>query len=235
MLKMRQLLISFFLIQISSTYALEIKHIGDNQTITAKISSTDVTRIFVKDDRISSVRGIKGAYTHENDEKNGEVYIQPTSEYQFRAFTILIDTEEGRHFTLLLTPVGSPSEALMLVPKGHSKDKVQRLETVSNYEFSIFEFIKNMRNHNMHNGYAPCVNKNEKYNFNNKVLAQLHGVYKSQNYSGEIFTLTNVYDKPIRINEKIFYKPNTNAISLDSLVLRPKQSTYLYRVISYVR
>ena len=86
-------------------FALQIKGVVDNETTVAKISSVDVTRIFVQGDRINSVKGLKGAYTRENDEKNGEVYLQPTSFYQDRAFTILIQTEAGRHFTLLLNPI----------------------------------------------------------------------------------------------------------------------------------
>ena len=63
---------------VTNIFALQIKSVVDNETTSAKISSVDVTRIFVQSDRIKSVKGIKGAYTRENDEKNGEIYIQPS-------------------------------------------------------------------------------------------------------------------------------------------------------------
>jgi hypothetical protein len=78
-----------------NVFALQIKSVVDNETTTAKISSTDVTRIFVQGDRIRSVKGLKGAYTRENDEKNGEVYSQPSGYYEDRAFNILVSTEYG--------------------------------------------------------------------------------------------------------------------------------------------
>ena len=92
----------------AQTFALEIKGVVDNESVSAKISSLDVTRILIQGDRIKSFKGITGAYTRENDKNNGEVYIQPTALYQTTPFTVLVETEQGRHFTLLLTPIGVP-------------------------------------------------------------------------------------------------------------------------------
>lgn len=232
MKKFIPLIATIFFMQ--SIYALQIRNVVDNETTTAKVSSIDVTRIFVQSDRISSVRGVKGAYTRENDEEKGEIYIQPTSLYQHRAFTILLDTEKGRHFTLLLTPTASPAETLMLVPKGVGRESAGRFERANVYELTISHLIRDMRNGVMPSGYSMKeVNAKKTYQINKKVLVKLKTIYQGLNLRGEIYIVTNQTDSLIQLDERDFYKNGTRAISLDRITIPAKSSVYLYRVIGH--
>lgn len=112
---MDKLWLIFFLLITNLSFAMQVKKVNDNDAVPALISSVDVNRIFIKGDRIKSMKGIKGAYTHENDEEHGEVYLQPTSLFQNHAFSVLLTTENGHHITLLLTPTSSPSQTVMVV------------------------------------------------------------------------------------------------------------------------
>lgn len=216
----------------STVLALQIKSVVDNETTNAKISSVDVTRIFVQGDRIKSVKGLKGAYTRENDEKNGEIYIQPL--YQDRAFTLLIDTEQGRHFTLLLNPTSSPSETLMLVPKGVGHERASRFEQAASYELTINHLVRAMKNGVMPEGYVVQeVNGKTTYQFDHRFQLKLKTVYEGLNLRGEVFTLTNKLKTPLQLDEREFYKKGTRAISLDTIVVAPKATLHLYRVVSH--
>jgi conjugal transfer pilus assembly protein TraK len=218
----------------STVFSLQVKSVVDNETTNAKISSVDVTRIFVQGDRIKSVKGLKGAYTRENDEKNGEIYIQPSSLYQDRAFTILINTEQGRHFTLLLNPISSPSETLMLVPKGVGLERAARFEQAAPYELTINHLVRAMKNGVMPEGYAVQeINSKTTYQFDNRFQLKLKTVYEGLNLRGEIFTITNKLKTPIQLDEREFYKKGTRAISLDTIVVAPKATIHLYRVLSH--
>jgi conjugal transfer pilus assembly protein TraK len=217
----------------NNAVALQIKSVVDNETTNAKISSVDVTRIFVQGDRIKSVKGLKGAYTRENDEKNGEIYLQPSSLYQDRAFTILIDTELGRHFTLLLTPTGSPSETLMLVPKGVGHERATRFEQASPYELTINHLVRAMKNGVLPEGYVVReINNKTTYKFKDTLSLEFKTVYEGLNLRGEIVEVTNKQTFPIQLDEREFYKRGTRAISLDTIVVEPKATIHLYRVLS---
>lgn len=232
---MRKILIlGIGILFVSNVFALQVKNIVDNETTTAKISSVDVTRIFVQGDRIKSLRGIKGAYTRENDESNGEVYIQPTGLYQERPFTILIDTENGKHFTLLLTPISAPSETLMLVPKGVGRMSAMKFEKASPYELTINHLIKAMKNGEVPEGYSISeVDSKKSYQFGDRMKVRLKTIYSGVNFIGQIFEITNLKNHSIDISEKEFYKTGTNAISLDAIQIPANEKINLYRVVSH--
>jgi len=236
MVKWPQFILSFFCLGCvaSQCFALQIKSVVDNETRSAKISSVDVTRIFVQGDRIKSVKGLKGAYTRENDEKNGEIYIQPSPLYRDRAFTILIDTEQGRHFTLLLNPTASPSETLMLVPKGVGRERAGKFEQASPYELTINHLVRAMKNGVMPEGYAVReVDNKTTYQFRNRLTLKLKTVYEGLNLRGEIYEIINKQAIPVQLDEREFYKPGTRAISLDTIIVQPMATIHLYRVTSH--
>ena len=218
----------------NNLYALQIKNVVDNETVTAKISSIDVTRILVQSDRIKSVKGIKGAYTRENDEKNGEIYIQPTQPYQERAFTLLIETEQGRHFTLLLTPTSSPSQTLMLVPKGAGKERAAHFEESSTYELTLMHLVRAMRNEQIPEGYSlNHIESKKSFPFGNGLKIKLKTIYQGFNLRGEVYEMTNTTAYSIMLNERDLYKFGTRAVSLETLQIPAFGKITFYRVADH--
>lgn len=217
-----------------SCYALQVKSAVNNTTITAKISATDVTRIMVQGDRIQSVRGVKGAYSRENDNNSGEIYIQPTAMYQHHAFTLLINTELGRHYTLLLNPMAVPSDTLMLVPRGVNEAQAAKFENSSPYETTIAHLIRDMRTGSRPEGYAVrSANEKKRYLYGNIAYIQLKTIYQGLNLRGEIWEVTNTRSQTITLTERAFYKVGTRAVSLETMEIAPHGTTYLYRVVSH--
>ena len=218
----------------STAFALQIKSVVDNETVTAKISSLDVTRILVEGDRIKSVRGVKGAYTHENDEINGEIFIQPTPFYQDRGFTTLIETEQGRHFTLLLNPIPVPSDTLMLVPKGVGKFKAGKFEKANNYESMLANLMREMTNDSIPDGYSVReIDSKKIYAIGNIATLSLKTIYEGLKYQGEIYTLTNTQSYPITLDERTFFKIGTRAVSLENITVPAHNTIRVLRVVSH--
>lgn len=231
---MRKALLAFIVTSLFSlqTNALQIKRVVDNETVTATISALDTTRIFVEGDRIKTIRGVKGAYERENDEVKGEVYITP---HQQSAFTILIETELGRHFTLLLNPLSVPSDTLMLIPKGVNVSQAHRAETASGYELMISHFIRAMTNGISPEGYRVIeVDKSTEYNLGNIATLHLKTIFEGLDYQGEIFELHNKKSTPITLDEKQFYKPGTVAISFEAITVPPNKNIQVMRVVHHV-
>jgi len=221
-------------ILISQAYAAQIRGVIDNGTITAKISSLDITRILVQGDRIKTFKGIKGAYTRENDENNGEIYIQPTAPYQNAAFTVLVETEKGRHFTLLLTPVGVPGGTLMLVPKGVGKEEADHFEHESDYQTTISHLIRAMATDTVPEGYSVSeVDDKTLYHFGNIATLRLKTIYRGLHFQGQIYELTNTQSFPIKLDEKQFFKQGISAISLENITVPPHGKVKLIRVVTH--
>ena len=232
MRKLSIILINFLFI--SGVHAAQIKGVIDNETVTVKISSLDITRIIVQNDRIKSLKGIRGAYTRENDENNGEVYLQPTAAYQNAAFTVLIETEKNRHFTLLLTPVSVPGGTLMLVPKGVDRQEAARFEQAADYQTTLSQLVKAMATDAMPEGYSISqVDNKTLYHFGNIATLRLKTIYKGLHFEGQIYELTNTQSYPIHLNEKQFFKQGTSAISLESIIVAPHGKVKLIRVVSH--
>jgi type-F conjugative transfer system secretin TraK len=218
----------------TQVFALQIKGVVDNETVSAKISSLDITRIIVQGDRIKNFKGISGVYTRENDKDNGEVYIQPTSNFQSTPFTVLVETEQGRHYTLFLTPIAVPGGTLMLVPKGVSKYAAARFEQASDYELTISHLIRAMSTGALPEGYVINeVDSKKVFAIGNIATLRLKTIYQGLNFQGQIFELTNTQSCPITLNEREFYKVGTRAISLQSITVSPHSKIKVLRVVSH--
>ena len=232
---MRKLFIAVILLITSvSTYATQIKGVIDNETVSAKISSLDITRIIVQGDRIKSLKGVKGAYTRENDESNGEVYLQPAATYQNSAFTVLVETEKGRHFSLILTPIAVPGGTLMLVPKGVGREEAGRFEKSSDYQTMLSQLVRAMATDKVPEGYVVKeIDDKTVYHFGNIATLRLKTIYQGLNWEGQIYELTNTQRCEIHLNEKQFYKKGVAAVSLESITVVPHDKIKLIRVISH--
>lgn len=217
--------------------ALQVKNIMNNETVSATISPTDMTRIFVEGDRIKSVKGLKGAYTRENDEINGEIYLQPTPFYQNQTFTVMIETEQDNHFTLLLKPdLTAKPDALMLVPKGTQRKKAIRFEEASDYELTLTHLVRAMATHELPEGYRILeVNskKTKKYIIGHSATLHLKTIYQGTHYQGELYELTNTQAFPITLDERQFFNSATCAISLERRTILPHNKIQVLRVVSY--
>lgn len=220
----------------STVNAAQVKVIRENQTVNANISSVDVTRIFVAGDRIKSIRGIKGAYTRENDEANGEVYIRPTASYQNRAFTVLITTENDRHFTLLLNPLAVPSDTIMVLFKDKaSLEKAAKVEKASPYEKSLIELAKSMVAGVQPEGYSTQhVISKQFYRLNQTGYFNLIRIYKGAYYQGEVFKFTNRGASTFELDERSFYSDGTRLVAIESNLVPAHASTLVYRIRDHV-
>lgn len=94
--------------------ALQTKAIQDNTRILLPISSAEITRITVHQDRIRELIGPKGAYQLQPGESQGDVYLQPKVAHPFSVF---IETERGHHLALLLQPMARPADSIALMPQ----------------------------------------------------------------------------------------------------------------------
>ena len=234
---MRNFTLVFVLIYIlgaTTSFALQIKAIKDNQTVSAKISAKELTRIFVSGDRIQSTRGVNGAYELIKDEKLGAVFIKSAPFYLHKPFNLFVTTELGHTYNLLLTPMDIPAENIELKPLSPSMIVASRWERNSPYLETLIRLMNNMANEIKPEGYAVIDLPNIKpKRLPSGLTMQLVTIYRGSHLQGEIWRLKNTCRNTLYLKPREFFQDNVRAISLENETLRCFEETYLYRVVDH--
>jgi conjugal transfer pilus assembly protein TraK len=213
-------------------FGLQTKSVLSNETVAAEVSTTELTRIFVANDRIKSIRGVDGSYIYKNDDAKGEIYLKPTEAFQKKIFNIFITTENGNTFTLMLIPKDIPAQTIMIKTKNVNFKAAGKWETSASYQNTLLNLINAMINNANPEGYAVSeVLLGKKILLGNIAELKLIKTYTGMHLRGEIYQLNNRADKAINITEKEFYRANTRAVAISSSVVQKNSSALVYVVI----
>ena len=93
--------------------ALQVVDARDGETVLAKVSRKEVTRISVDRGRIRKVTGNAGEFVLEKDDEKGQVFIRPVSPDSTKPINLFVSTERST-IGLLLQPVDIPSDAIVI-------------------------------------------------------------------------------------------------------------------------
>jgi type-F conjugative transfer system secretin TraK len=214
--------------------ALQVKAVRDNQTVSAKISAKELSRIFVSGDRIQSTRGVNGAYEITKDEKLGVVFVKPTPFYLHQFFNLFITTEFGHTYNLLLTPMDIPAENIELKPLSLSVQIANRWERNLPYVETLIHLMSNMANEDKPEGYAVIdLGQVKTRKLFLGLTMQLVTLYRGSHLQGEIWRLKNESQRTLYLKPREFFQGNIRAISLADEQLNSGDETYLYRVVDH--
>ena len=98
----------------TSANAAILRTLDDSKSIEISISKENLTRITVKDDRVTNVFGITGEYVLEADEELGQVFIRPIGHEINKPIHLTLTTEKGHTQDLRLIPKDQAPTALIL-------------------------------------------------------------------------------------------------------------------------
>lgn len=237
MLRKSFIKVSLILIGMSvmtKVFALQEKAVKENGTVNAFVSIKGITRIAVDNDRIANLRGPQGAYTLQNDNVQGAVFIQPTLDYQTKPFTLFIATELNHNYILRLTPQDKNADMILLKPVGVFNPTALAFEKSTPYLEALSALISDMARGDMPEGYARNdIDKAKTQYLGNMASIQLKAVYTGAHLEGYIYQVTNRTAGTLQLSEHQFYEAGVRAIALATLNLAPKAQTLLYKVKSH--
>jgi conjugal transfer pilus assembly protein TraK len=210
--------------------AMETKWMADNQTRLVKISSKDITRIFVADDRIRAVKGQENAYTIKSDLSTGQIFIAPTVDHQHIPFSLFITTEQGRNYTLFAVPIDVPGQVIEIKPLSPVKKIAEHWEKSGPFTERIIALIHAMAHHEAPNGYVIHPENFKRHTKN--TLITLQESYRGNHFRGDVLSIKNTSAKTILLNETDFYQTRVIAIAFPLQKLAPNNSTLIYRISS---
>jgi type-F conjugative transfer system secretin TraK len=207
--------------------------VRDGAVVSARISGNEPNRLLVREGRVHKVWGAEGKAEFKPDTDTGQVYLQPADEWRQRPFSLFVKDEEGDVYTLVLTPADIPSETVTLVRPERApvvdRAKAISWETEQSYESTLLELVRHMARETLPDGYTRVEIDREI-----KLWKETHMVVKARYMggylNGEVYELTNVDSKAIRLEEREFYRKHVLAVSIDRHALAPGTSTKIYLV-----
>jgi len=203
----------------AESQAAIIHLLDDLKVIEVPIANRDLTRITVKDDRISNVFGAVGEYVMEGDEENGQVFIRPI-EPTPKTISLTLITESGHTQDLRLVPKSKPPEALILKAedkKKETRDFVMRQE--------VEELLQACRDERIPLGYRSVPIKLEAYKGSHLLVHELKG----EKLRGLTFEVKNTSNIPLIMVEEGFAKSaDVVAVFMPKKLLHPGEKTHVY-------
>jgi len=223
-----RLLILGALLLPNSAFALQVVNVVDGNTVPVVLSQKEVNRISMSDDsRIVHIWGAQNRMSVETDTDSGQLFVQAIGS---KPFSVFIKADNGDTYTLLATPKKVPAETIFLRPPyGNSRrsaadrampyiKRIQRLATV------------------LGKGGLP---ENTTPTHTSKVIPLWDEVhfkqvitYTGDTLIGEVYLLTNLTDKAMRLEEREFRglpgEYPIGAVAIDKHQLKPQASTEVF-------
>jgi len=205
--------------------ALQILEGIDGQSLVAKISQKEVTRLMVEGSRIKRVTGNSGEFWLEKDEDKGQIYIRPASESTVKPINLFVSTERATYM-LLLQPVDLPAETIVI--KGlPGVREASRIERSTSHVRAIKNLLLAMA--------ADTLPRDMEVRELTREVALWKGTrftlaraYLGRAIIGEKYLLTNVGNSVMTVSEQELYKSGVLAVSVENAKLNPAQSTNVF-------
>lgn len=208
--------------------ALQIVDAIEGETVLARISARELTRITVDGARVRAVTGLEGQLLVEKDDQTGAVYVRPVE--ASRPVNVFVSADSGRTYALVLQPVDMPADTIVL------RDRSQRaaaresaLERSGAHEKMVKAMVITLATGEL----VPDLELRE---IGREVAlwreAQLFHERSllGRRIVGDRYRLTNVSTGAMRIAEAELFRPGVLGIAVEQLELAPGEATALYVV-----
>lgn len=206
----------------------------EGDTIPLSLSSINVNRLLVKNDRIISIVCPKGFCTSTGNQKDASGSITLKINLPL-PFTAHLTTEKGRLFALFITPKATPSLVTEFVWSQNYKEQQSPIEQAADYPAAMTALTKAMIRF-VHDG-APIAGF-KRHDVDPKTLPKDEAslaiipqtVFVGRHYSGVVYQLKNQSRSDMALTTAQFYSYSARSAALDAYQLKPGQTTTLYLI-----
>ena len=212
--------------------------ISDNQTVAVQLSSSDPNRLFVQGDKIKNASCLQG-FCGINYTSSGGVYITlGHSAIVSSGFSIFVDTENGKHFTVIGLPSAVMGQTVEFTVSGGTSPKATAFEKNTPYQSMLVSMIASMMNYHLKGKpldhglsvldipYDEAIKPTQ-----SGLLIQPILMFNGGQLQGLVYSIKNASNKSIHLTTKQFYQKSMLAGSLSKQDLKPLEVGYFYGVI----
>ena len=225
-MKNRLLLITLLLLP-GSAFALQVVDVVDGNTVPITLSQKELNRIGMADgSRIAHIWGPQDRMTLEADTDSGQLFVRAIGA---NPFSLFVKADNGETYTLLAAPKDIPAETVFLRPPYRNSEK-SAAERALPYIKRIERLAKALGKHALPEDMTP-IQSSRVFPLWKEVHLKREMVYAGETLTGEIYSLTNLTDKEMRLEELEFSNVAGNpiaAVAIDKHLLKPHESTEVF-------
>ncbi|MGR5116272.1 type-F conjugative transfer system secretin TraK [Photobacterium damselae] len=211
---------------------------SDNETVSVNLSSLDINRLVVKDDKITSVTCPTGFCTMPANpvgESGMGAPIDPQgagliSLNVLEPFTLYITTEKGRGFGVFVRPLAVPAITTVFLSTERDTQKAQEFEKQSPYDQTLASLISHMIKETIPEGFAFQKITAKKPIEQAKLLLTPTASYQGEHLTGITYKISNKTAQYIKVEPTSFYGADVKAVSFSSMSIPPHGSIYMYQI-----
>jgi conjugal transfer pilus assembly protein TraK len=206
--------------------ALQVVDARDGETVLAKVSRSELTRISVERGRIRKVTGNAGEFVLEKDDEKGQVFIRPVFLESSKPLNLFISTESST-IGLLLQPVDTPSDAIVIREVRDALAGPTRIERSPRH-------VRTMKNLLLAMAQDALPDDMEVRELGRELALwpgarlTLQRQWLGSGVVGEKYLLANTGASALDLAERDLFKRGVMAVSLEQVTLRPGQATQLF-------
>jgi len=208
--------------------ALQVIDAVEGQTVLAKISARELTRITIDRARVRAVTGLEGQLLVEKDDHTGAIFVRPVD--QARPVNLFVSTDAGRTYALVLQPVDMPADTIVLRDRStRPAEYASALERSGSHEKMIKSMILALANGDLATELELREAGREIALWREAHLFHERS-YVGRTVVGDRYRLTNISAAPMRLAEAELYKPGVLAVAIERLNLAPGETTNVFVV-----
>nr|WP_227992979.1 type-F conjugative transfer system secretin TraK [Shewanella sp. YLB-07] len=233
-------------------------HFNDSETVPVVLSSVDINRLVVKDDKITSIDCPEGfcVVTGTKTDNSGAARMSLNLAAPFTAY---ISTAKGRHFGLFITPKAKPAVTSIFTANPNAQTHPSAFDKDSPYTSMMSEFIAQMMhylatgaqingyqvhlidntqealkqalNRRSHKGFAHrSVSTEDPLPTPTGLTTEPAMVFTGKHFNGIIYRLTNHSPHVMPLTTAQFYSATVRAAALSTPSLNSQQVGHLFVV-----
>lgn len=210
-------LVSALLLNSFQAFAAQVVFQGSpTDATTALISRHEPNLITVDGRKIRRIHGAEGLFTITPEPDTGSAWLKPTSDKPM--MSAYITDEDGQHYKLLLKVEDIPAETIIVKGRGvrtqataASGKNEPRNDDIINTTVALF------------NGHGD--RRSEVIPLWKGTRFELVRTVDLRGLRGEVYVLTNTSDMRIIMDEREFYRPGVQSVSVEKLTLEAGQAT----------
>ena len=206
--------------------ALQILDAKDGETVLARISQKEVTRIAFEKSRIRKVTGNAGEFVLEKDEEKGQIFIRPASAESTKPINLFVSSDRGT-VALLLQPIDAPSDTIIIREARESTTVASRAVRSGAHVRGIKNLLLAMATDALP-GDMQVRELAQDLSLWPGVRLTLQRAYVGAELVGEKYQLANLGHAELSLAGRDLYKPGVMAVSLEHEFIRAGESTNVF-------
>lgn len=229
------LLISFSPLTLAKNVAATTYTFDDNETLAVTLSSVDVNRLIVKDDKITSIDCPAGfcVVTGNKTDPSGAAKLKLNIRARFVAY---VSTANGRQFGMLINPRPIPAVTSEFIGVQNTMSEPSVFDKEAPYQTQLAEFTAQMirwtETKSMMNGFRlhPVDPETVKDTLNDPLAIVPDTIFVGKEFSGIRYKLINNTKFTKQLTTAQFYSASSRSAALSQEILQPGESGWLYIV-----